>query len=100
MSKCDTNSVPRTSRLKQISNLKPNDNMKNVHLTRVVDGSQNTRDFHFPQRNNVKISKYAPILTFQITLSLQVNFHLALRKQRKKKSEISENLKFQKRKKI
>ena len=50
----------------------------------VVNRSQNTRIFHFPLRNNVKISKYAPILTFQITLSLQVNFHLALRQQRKK----------------
>ena len=60
----------------------------------VVDGMENTRDFHFPLRNNVKISKYTPILTFQITLSLQVNFHPALRQQRKKISDFSKNLKF------
>ena len=50
----------------------------------VVDGMENTRDFHFPLRIKAKISEYASILTFQIALSFQVNFHLALRQQRKK----------------
>ena len=50
----------------------------------VVDEMENTRDFHFPLRIRAKISEYAPILTFQIALSFQVNFHLALRQQRKK----------------
>ena len=30
----------------------------------VVDGRKNTRDLHFPLRIKVKISEYAPILTF------------------------------------
>ena len=50
----------------------------------VVDGSKNRSDFHFPLRIKAKISEYAPILTFQIALSFQVNFHLALGQQRKK----------------
>ena len=50
----------------------------------VVDGSKNKPDFHFPLRIKAKISEYASILTFQITLSFQVNFHLTPRQQRKK----------------
>ena len=49
----------------------------------VVVEMENTRDFHFPLRIKAKISEYAPILTFQIALSFQVNFHLALGQQRK-----------------
>ena len=48
---------------------------------------ENTRDLHFPLRIRAKISEYAPILTFQIALSFQVNFHLALGQQRKKNSD-------------
>ena len=33
---------------------------------------ENTRDLHFPPRIKAKISEYAPILTFQITLSFLV----------------------------
>ena len=57
----------------------------------VVDGSQNTRDFHFPQESRQKFQNMPQITPFQITLSLQVirsentpDFHLALRQQRKK----------------
>ena len=45
---------------------------------------ENTRDLHFPLRIKAKISEYAPILTFQVTLSFMVirientpDFHLA-----------------------
>ena len=51
----------------------------------VVDRSQNTPDFHFPLRIKAKISEYAPILTFQIALSFQVDFHLTPKNQKKKK---------------
>ena len=52
--------------------------------TLVVDRSQNTPDFHFPLRIKAKISDNAPILTFQIALSFQVDFHLTPKNQRKK----------------
>ena len=53
-----------------------------------------------PYETTLKFQNMPQILTFQITLSLQVNFHLALRKQReKKKSEISEKRKISKEKK-
>ena len=52
----------------------------------VVDRSQNTPDFHFPLRIKAKISEYAPILTFQIALSFQVDFHLTPKNQKKKKN--------------
>ena len=51
---------------------------------KVVDRSNYSRDFHFPLRIKAKILEYVPILTFQIALSFQVNFHLALGQQRKK----------------
>ena len=68
---------------------------KKSHLRyRVVDRSHYTRDFHFPLRIKAKISEYAPILTFQITLSFMVirientpDFYLALGQQRKKISD-------------
>ena len=50
----------------------------------VVDRRNYTPDFHFPLRIKAKISEYAPILTFQIALSFQVNFHLTPKNQRKK----------------
>ena len=55
-----------------------------IHSYTVVDGRKNTPDLHFSLRIKAKISEYASILTFQITLSFQVNFHLTLRQQRKK----------------
>ena len=59
------------------------DSMGKLLRRLVVDGRKNTPDFHFPLRIKAKISEYASILTFQIALSFQVNFHLALRQQRK-----------------
>ena len=54
-----------------------------------------------PYETTLKFQNMPQILTFQTTLSLQVNFHLALRKQREKKNlKFRKKGKFQKRKKI
>ena len=53
-------------------------------LPEVVDRRKNTPDLHFPLRIKAKISEYTPILTFQIALSFQVDFHLTPKNQRKK----------------